>query len=95
MTDMSMLTVRLFGDGAYRYSFLPPPSPLLLSSPSPPPSPQQVFDPPDKVEEKAAVLCDLLSSSQHVVVHTGAGVSTAAGTGGVPTALHRNDIIVK
>ena len=39
----------------------------------------QSFDPPDKVREKISVLCDLIRSSQHMVVHTGAGVSTAAG----------------
>ena len=40
----------------------------------------QSFDPPDKLKEKISVLCDLIRSSQHVVVHTGAGISTAAGT---------------
>lgn len=40
----------------------------------------QTFDPPDKLREKISLLCDLIRSSQHVVVHTGAGVSTAAGT---------------
>ena len=40
----------------------------------------QTFDPPDKLREKISVLCDMIRSSQHMVVHTGAGVSTAAGT---------------
>ena len=39
----------------------------------------QKFDPPEKLSEKISLLCDMLSSSTHVVVHTGAGVSTAAG----------------
>ena len=39
----------------------------------------QTFDPPDKLREKISVLCDFIRSSQHMVVHTGAGVSTAAG----------------
>ena len=42
----------------------------------------QTFDPPDKLREKISVLCDLIRSSQHMIVHTGAGVSTAAGTAG-------------
>ncbi|MCG8623223.1 MAG: hypothetical protein MJE68_14670, partial [Proteobacteria bacterium] len=41
----------------------------------------QTFDPPDKLREKISVLYDLIRSSKHMVVHTGAGVSTAAGTG--------------
>ena len=39
----------------------------------------QEFDPPDKLTEKVCSLVQLLSSAQHTVVHTGAGVSTAAG----------------
>lgn len=39
----------------------------------------QEFDSPEKLEEKVVLLCQLLSSAQHVVVHTGAGVSTSAG----------------
>ena len=40
----------------------------------------QEFDPPDKLTEKISLLCKMLSSKKHVVVHTGAGVSTAAGS---------------
>ena len=39
----------------------------------------QEIDPPDKLEEKISLLCEMLTSLQHVVVHTGAGISTAAG----------------
>ena len=39
----------------------------------------QEFDPPDKLTEKVCSLVQMLSSAQHTVVHTGAGVSTAAG----------------
>ncbi|CAI8042501.1 NAD-dependent protein deacetylase Sirt6 [Geodia barretti] len=37
------------------------------------------FDSPDKLTEKVRVLAELLSTAKHVVVHTGAGISTAAG----------------
>lgn len=39
----------------------------------------QTFDTPAKLEEKVSILCDMLAASRHVVVHTGAGISTAAG----------------
>ncbi len=39
----------------------------------------QIFDPPEKLTEKVATLCSLLSSASYVVVHTGAGISTSAG----------------
>lgn len=37
------------------------------------------FDTEADVEEKVNKLIDLLESSKHVVVHTGAGISTTAG----------------
>eukprot|EP00731_Ephydatia_muelleri_P018820 Em0011g860a len=40
---------------------------------------KEVFDSPDKLREKVDLLCSLLKAAQHVVVHTGAGISTAAG----------------
>ena len=45
---------------------------------------KQEFDAPDKLEEKVQVLVELLSSAKYVVVHTGAGISTSAGTSSVP-----------
>lgn len=39
----------------------------------------QEFDAPDKLAEKIRVLVELLSSANHAVVYTGAGISTAAG----------------
>ena len=39
----------------------------------------QEFDSPDKLTEKVRVLAELLSTAKYVVVHTGAGISTAAG----------------
>ena len=39
----------------------------------------QEFDSPDKLTEKVRVLVELLSTAKYVVVHTGAGISTAAG----------------
>ena len=39
----------------------------------------QEFDSPDKLTEKVRVLAELLLTAKHVVVHTGAGISTAAG----------------
>ncbi len=39
----------------------------------------QEFDPPEKLEEKVGLLCEMMSSARHLVVHTGAGVSTSAG----------------
>lgn len=39
----------------------------------------ELFDSPTKLEEKVTVLCDLLTSCRHAVVHTGAGISTSAG----------------
>ena len=39
----------------------------------------QEIDPSEKLEEKISLLCEMLTSLQHVVVHTGAGISTAAG----------------
>ena len=40
----------------------------------------QEFDPPDKLEEKVTLLSEMMSSAKHTVVHTGAGISTTAGT---------------
>lgn len=40
---------------------------------------QQIFDPPEELERKAWELAKLVWQSSNVVVHTGAGISTAAG----------------
>lgn len=37
------------------------------------------FDDPQKVDEKCEILANWIKSSKHVVVHTGAGISTSAG----------------
>ncbi|WAR00942.1 SIR6-like protein [Mya arenaria] len=37
------------------------------------------FDPPDIVAEKVSKLVSMIRSSRHIVFHTGAGISTAAG----------------
>nr|CAH7744604.1 unnamed protein product [Callosobruchus chinensis] len=37
------------------------------------------FDNEEKVDEKCAVLAEWIKNSKHVVVHTGAGISTSAG----------------
>ncbi|XP_063829939.1 NAD-dependent protein deacetylase Sirt6 [Ostrinia nubilalis] len=37
------------------------------------------FDPPEKFNKKCELLSQLISQSKHVVVHTGAGISTSAG----------------
>ncbi|KAK4553799.1 hypothetical protein LTR86_008974 [Recurvomyces mirabilis] len=37
------------------------------------------FEPPDKIDQKAKKLADLIRKSKHFIVFTGAGVSTAAG----------------
>lgn len=37
------------------------------------------FDDEDVVNEKCATLADMIKSSKHVVIHTGAGISTSAG----------------
>ena len=42
-------------------------------------SPPQEFDSADKLEEKVALLSEMISAAQHMVVHTGAGISTSAG----------------
>ena len=39
----------------------------------------QVFDGPEAVKEKAERLAQLIKESQYFVVHSGAGISTAAG----------------
>lgn len=39
----------------------------------------QIFDSEDVVKEKSRQLADMIKSSKHVVAHTGAGISTAAG----------------
>ena len=38
-----------------------------------------MFDSFDKIEEKCTVLSDWIKNAKHVVVHTGAGISTSAG----------------
>ena len=38
-----------------------------------------MFDSMEKLEEKVSLLHEMVLAAQHVVVHTGAGVSTAAG----------------
>lgn len=40
---------------------------------------RQVFDDAEAVETKCAQLADMILGSKHVVVHTGAGISTQAG----------------
>lgn len=37
------------------------------------------FDTPEEVEEKASLLASWVKSAEHIVVHTGAGISTSAG----------------
>jgi len=37
------------------------------------------FDSPSEVEEKASLLASWIKNAQHIVVHTGAGISTSAG----------------
>ena len=39
----------------------------------------QVFEDEEDVNKKCQELADLISSSKHIVIHTGAGISTAAG----------------
>ena len=39
----------------------------------------QEFDSLEKLKEKVDILCEMLSACKHAVVHTGAGISTAAG----------------
>jgi len=39
----------------------------------------EIFDSEDKVQEKALLLAKWIENAKHVVVHTGAGISTAAG----------------
>ncbi len=38
-----------------------------------------MFDSVEKLEEKVCLLHELISAAQYIVVHTGAGISTAAG----------------
>ncbi len=38
-----------------------------------------MFDSVEKLEEKVCLLQELVVAAQHIVVHTGAGISTAAG----------------
>lgn len=39
----------------------------------------QKFESEEKVEEKCALLAEWILTARHVVVHTGAGISTSAG----------------
>lgn len=39
----------------------------------------QFFDSPDEVNRKSKQLAEMIRSSRHCIVNTGAGVSTAAG----------------
>ncbi|KAL3285212.1 hypothetical protein HHI36_019327 [Cryptolaemus montrouzieri] len=39
----------------------------------------EIFDSPEVVDEKCEKLCEMIKNSRHVVVHTGAGISTSAG----------------
>ncbi|XP_045463580.1 NAD-dependent protein deacetylase Sirt6 [Harmonia axyridis] len=39
----------------------------------------EIFDSPEEVEKKCEELCEMIKNSRHVVVHTGAGISTSAG----------------
>lgn len=41
--------------------------------------PNQVFDDEKTVDDKCAKLAEMILASKHVVVHTGAGISTSAG----------------
>ena len=40
---------------------------------------QESFDPPEELDKKLDELADLVRRSKHMVVHTGAGISTSAG----------------
>ncbi len=40
----------------------------------------QTFDTVEKLEEKICLLHEMVVAAEHIVVHTGAGISTAAGT---------------
>lgn len=39
----------------------------------------QKFEPADELDKKCELLAQLINTSKHVVVHTGAGISTSAG----------------
>ena len=67
---------QVFGD---RIKMCRPVFPLVLSVLSLSPLVCQVFDGPETVKEKAASLAQLIKESQYLVVHSGAGISTAAG----------------
>ena len=56
---------------------------------------KEVEDPPDELERKCQILADAIQSANHMIIYTGAGVSTAAnipdyrGPNGVWTNLRK------